>query len=44
MKSTRLVVEGVSPDEITVDLLVAVEEAAQDHDLGVEGISIQRRR
>jgi hypothetical protein len=41
VKSTQLVIEGVSPDEITTDFLVAVEEASEDHDLDVRGVSIQ---
>lgn len=40
--STHLVVEGVSPDEITAEFLVAVEEAATDHDFEVRGISVRR--
>jgi len=40
--STQLVVEGVSPDEITADFLVAVEEASDAHDLDVRGISVCR--
>lgn len=43
MKSTQLVIEGVSPDEITTDFLVAIHEASVEHDLNVQGISIQYR-
>jgi len=42
IESTTLVVEGVSPDEITVDVLVAVEEAMESYDLDVRGLSIRR--
>lgn len=43
MNATHLVIEGVSPDEITTDFLVAVEEVSTDHGLDAEGISIKRR-
>lgn len=42
VESTTLVVEGVSPDEITAEFLVAVEEASDAHDLDVRGISVCR--
>jgi len=42
VKYTHLIIEGVSPDEITTDFLVAVEDASKDHDLDAQGISIQR--
>lgn len=40
---TRLTFEGFSPDEVTVEFLLALMEASEEHGLDVESIGINRR-
>lgn len=40
MKLTRLTVDGVSPEEVTVEFLTEVMEVAEEHDLDVVGVGI----
>lgn len=42
MRETELVLEGVSPDRITVGFLVDVMDVAEVHGLPVVGVSVLR--
>lgn len=42
MKATKLLVEGVAPDEIPADFLTGVMDLADDCGMDVDGISILR--
>lgn len=43
MKRTVLAFEGVAPDEVTVDLLIALTEVSEEHGLNVQGVGINWR-
>lgn len=40
MENTKLLIEGVSPEEITVSFLTGVMEKGEEEGLSVDGISI----
>jgi len=41
MERANLTLEGVAPDELTTEFLVAVMEAADEQDMDLRGISIR---
>lgn len=43
MKRTTLTFEGVAPDEVTEEFLVAMMNVCEEHRLDVAGISVDRR-
>lgn len=43
MKRTTLAFEGVAPDEVTEELLVALLDVGEEHGLDIGGIGIDRR-
>lgn len=42
MRETELLLEGVSPDSITVGFLVGVMDVAEDHRFQLDGVSVLR--
>lgn len=42
MEHTHLLLEGVAPDDVPAEFLVAVMDTAEARDLDLRGISIQR--
>lgn len=43
MKQTTLTFEGMAPDEVTEELLVAMMDLCEAHGMEVEGVGIDRR-
>ena len=44
MKTTTLYLEGIEPDQITEEFLIAIMDAADEAELPLESVSISRNQ